>query len=81
MGKINSNTVKSLGETVDTNELEWESRMGKNNKKTSKLSLAVDTNELEWGSRMGKINSKTSKIIRSGSRYKWVRVSVKSGED
>jgi hypothetical protein len=41
----------------------------------------VDTNELEWESRVEKINSKTIKIIRSGSIYKWVRVSVKSGED
>ena len=45
------------------------------------LGQAVDTNELEWESRVGKINSKTSKIIRLGSRYKWVRVRVKSGED
>ena len=41
----------------------------------------VDTNELEWESRVGKIKSKISKIIRSDSRYKWVRVRVKSGED
>jgi hypothetical protein len=41
----------------------------------------VDTNELEWESRVGMINSKTSKIIRYSSRYKWVRVRVKSGED
>jgi hypothetical protein len=45
------------------------------------LGQAVDTNELEWVSRVGKINSKNSKVIRSGSRYKWVRVRVKSGED
>jgi hypothetical protein len=30
---------------------------------------------------VGKNNSKTSKIIRSGSRNKWGRVRVKSGED
>jgi hypothetical protein len=41
----------------------------------------VDTNELEWESRVGMINSKISKIIRSSSRYKWVRVRVKSGDD
>ena len=45
------------------------------------LGQAVDANELKWESRVGKINSKTSKIIRSDSRYKWVRVIVKSGED
>ena len=42
---------------------------------------AVDTHELELESRVGKINRKTSKIIWSGSRYKWVRVRVKNGED
>ena len=47
MGKINSKTIKSLGQVVDTNELERESRVEKINSKTSKLSLAVDTNELE----------------------------------
>jgi hypothetical protein len=45
------------------------------------LGQAVETNEVEWESRVGKINSKTSKIIRSGSRKKWGRVRVKSGED
>jgi hypothetical protein len=45
------------------------------------LGQAVDTNELEWESIVGKINSKTSKVILSDSRYKWVRVRVKSGED
>jgi hypothetical protein len=80
--------TKSLGQAVDTNELEWDSRVGKINSKTRK-----DTNELEWESRVGNINSATSKIImsginsktieiiRSGSRYKSVRVRVKSGED
>ena len=43
------------------------------------LGQAVDANDLK--SREGKINSNTSKIIRSGSRYKWVRVRVKSGEE
>ena len=42
---------------------------------------AVDTHELEWESKVGEINSKTSKVIWSESRYKWVRVRVKSGED
>jgi hypothetical protein len=41
----------------------------------------VDTNELEWEARVGKINSKTSKVTKLGSKYKWVRVRVKSGED
>ena len=80
--------TKSLGQAVDTNELEWDSRVGKLNSKTRK-----DTNELEWESRDGKINSTSSKIIRSGmnsnpnkiirsgSRYKWVRMGFKSGED
>jgi hypothetical protein len=45
------------------------------------LGQVVDTNELEWASIVGKINNNTSKIIRSGSRYKWVRVRDKSGED
>jgi hypothetical protein len=45
------------------------------------LGQAVDTNVLEWESRVGKINSKTSNFIRPGSRCKWVRVRVKSGED
>jgi hypothetical protein len=42
---------------------------------------AVNTHELEWESKVGKIKSKTSKIVLSSSRYTWVRVSVKSGED
>jgi hypothetical protein len=41
----------------------------------------VDTNELQRDSRVGKTNSKTRTIIRSGSKYKWIRVNVKSGED
>jgi hypothetical protein len=45
------------------------------------LGQAVDTNESELETRVRKINSKTIQIIRSGSRYKLVRVSVKSGED
>jgi hypothetical protein len=53
-GRLTVRLVKSFGQTVNTNELEWESRVGK-------------------------INSKTSKIIWSGSRYKWVRVRVRSG--
>jgi hypothetical protein len=44
------------------------------------LGQAVDANELEWDSRVGKINN-TSKMICSDSRYKWVRVRVKSEED
>ena len=55
-GRLTVRLVKAFGQTVDTNELEWESRVGK-------------------------IKSKISKIIRSDSRYKWVRVRVKSGED
>jgi hypothetical protein len=55
-GRLTVRLIKSLGQTVDTNELEWESRVGK-------------------------INSKTRQIIWSGSRYTWVRVRVKSGED
>jgi hypothetical protein len=42
---------------------------------------AVDPSELEWESRVGMINSNSSQIIWSGSRSKWVRVRVKSGDD
>jgi hypothetical protein len=45
------------------------------------LDQATYTNELEWESKVGKINSKTRTIIRSGNRYKLVRVRFKSGED
>ena len=55
-GRLTVRLIKSLSQTVDTNEFEWESRVRKN-------------------------NSKTSKVIRSGIRYKSVRVRVKSGED
>jgi hypothetical protein len=67
--------IKSLGQAVDTNELEWDSRVGKINSKTSKK------NELVWESRVGKINSNTRTIISSCSINKWVRVRVNSGED
>jgi hypothetical protein len=74
--------VKSFGQAVDTHDLEWESKLGKLTVRLVKsFGQAVDTHELEWESRVGKINSKTNKIIRSDSRYKWVRVWVKSGED
>jgi hypothetical protein len=75
-GRLTVRLVKSLGQAIDRNELEWESSVEKINSKTSK-----DTNKLEWQSTVGKIKSKTSKIIRSGSRYKWFRVGVKSEED
>jgi hypothetical protein len=71
-GRLTVRLVKSLGQAVDTNELEWDSRVGKINSKTR-----TDTNELEWESRVGKINDKTSKIIRPDTIYKW----VKSWED
>jgi hypothetical protein len=45
------------------------------------LGQAVEAHEVEWESRVGKINSNTSIIIISGSRYKWVRMRVKSGEN
>ena len=82
LGILTVRLLKSLGQAVDTNELEWESRVGKIKSKTKKsFGLAVDTHELEWESIVGKINSTTSKVIWPGSRYKWVSVRVKSVED
>ena len=81
-GILTVRLLKSLGQAVYTNELEWESRVGKIKSKTRKsFGLAVDTHELEWESIVGKINSTTSKVIWPGSRYTWVTVRVKSGED
>jgi hypothetical protein len=73
--------------TLDTHSNSFVSTTGPNDFTSLTVNLVkslgqvVDTNELEWEPRVGKINSKTSKVIRSGSKYKWVRVSVKSGED
>jgi hypothetical protein len=36
-GKLTVRLVMSLGQAVDTNELEWESRVGKINSKTSNV--------------------------------------------
>jgi hypothetical protein len=36
-GKLTVRLVIFLGQAVDTNELEWESRVGKINSKTSKI--------------------------------------------
>jgi hypothetical protein len=66
--------------TLDSHSNSFVSTTGPNDF-TSLTGPVVDTNELEWESRVGMINSKTSKIIRSGSKYKWVRVSVKSEDD
>jgi beta-mannanase len=69
--------VKSFGQAVDTHELKWQSKVGKNKSKTRKIIWSgKNINfELEWDSSVRKNNSKTSKIIWSGNKYKWVRVS------
>jgi hypothetical protein len=40
-GRLTVRLVKSLGQAVDTNELEWESRVGKINSKTCKIIWSV----------------------------------------
>ena len=81
-GRLTVRLVKSLGQAVDKHELEWESKVRRLTVRLVKsFGQAVDTHELEWESRVGKINSNISKIIWSESRYKCVRVRVKSGED
>jgi hypothetical protein len=81
-GRLTVRLETSFGQAVDTHELEWVLKVGRLIVRLVKsLGQTVDTNELEWESRVAKINSKTRKIIRSDSRYKWVRVRVKSGED
>ena len=37
LGRLTVRLVKSLGQAVDTNELEWDSRVGKINSKTCKI--------------------------------------------
>jgi hypothetical protein len=94
VGKINSKTSKIIGSGINSktskiiswgSKYKWVSESEKWGKLTVRLvqslGQAIDTNELEWESRVRKINSKTSKIIKSGNRYKWVRVGVKSGKD
>ena len=36
-GKLTIRLVQSLGQAIDTNELEWESKVGKINSKTSEI--------------------------------------------
>jgi hypothetical protein len=41
--------VKPFGQAVDTNELEWESKLGKLIvRQVKSFGQAVDTHELEW---------------------------------
>ena len=61
-GRLTIRLVKSLGQIVDTNELQRDSRVGRLTARLVKsLGQGVDKNELQRDSRVGKINSKTSK--------------------
>jgi hypothetical protein len=47
-GRLTVRLIKSVGQTVDTNELEWESRVGKINSKTSKIIKSESRYKWVW---------------------------------
>jgi hypothetical protein len=62
-GRLTVRLVKSFGQAVDTNELEWDSRWGRITVRlVISLGQAVHTHELEWASKLGKL---TVRLVKS----------------